>query len=437
METEWPLSSLDHAGESIVLHRSRYSFSAAPAHFIQSPNLTMMIDSAKALEQFIELTAIPGRSGEEADVARQITAWLTAAGVPPRDIIQDEANQHSRIGGNCGNLIVTLHGDDSLPRTMLSAHMDTVPVCLGAQPIVRNDPSLGNIVTSSADTGLGADDRSGCAAIVTAIEARLQYARENPDARLPPAVATFLIQEEIGLVGARYLDRRLVGKVDQAFNFDGGTMDKIRHGAIGGERMQILIRGHASHAGVAPEKGVNAIVIAAKAIAELKDRGLMGLIEIDGKRGTSNVGVIAGGEATNVVTPEVTLKVEARSHDGAFRSWIVEQIRHAFETAAREVRDDSGRHGTIEWTSQVDYEAFALPEDHPSVLQATHRLRQMGYDSKCEVANGGLDANWLFQHGIAAVTLGCGQAAIHTVDEHLLVDHYLAACRFAAEVLIS
>ena len=396
-----------------------------------------MIDPAKALQHFLDLTSIPGRSGEEAEVARQITAWLVEAGVPATDIVQDEAHRHSRIGGNCGNLIVTLHGDDSRPRTMLSAHMDTVPVCLGAQPTVTDDPKLGKIVTSSTDTGLGADDRAGCAAIVTAIQNRLEHARENPDARMAPAVATFLIQEEIGLVGARYLDRELVGKVDQAFNFDGGTMDKIRHGAIGGERMQIVIRGHASHAGVAPEKGVNAIVIAAKAIADLQDRGLMGLIEINGKRGTSNVGVVSGGEATNVVTPEVSLKVEARSHDGEFRVWIVDQIRTAFETAASEVQDVSGRCGKIEFTSQVDYEAFVLPEDHPSVLRATHLLGQMGYHAKCEVANGGLDANWLFQHGIAAVTLGCGQAAIHTVDEHLLVDHYLAACRFAAEVLVA
>lgn len=395
------------------------------------------LDTDHALARFMELTAIAGRSGQEAAVAEKITDCLVEAGVDPSCIVQDNANQKSHIGGDCGNLIVTLDGDDSLPRTMLSAHMDTVPVCLGAKPIVRDDESLGKIVTSSAGTGLGADDRAGCAAIITAIENRLAFAKQNPDARLPPAVCTFLIQEEIGLVGARYLDRNLVGKVDQAFNFDGGTMDKIRHGAIGGERMQLTIHGYASHAGVAPEKGVNAIVIAAKAIADLEARGLMGLVQQHGKRGTSNVGVISGGEATNVVTPEVKLKIEARSHDSEFRSWIVSQIREAFERAAATTTDSSGRSGRIEFASQVDYEAFVLPEDHASVEKATQLLAQLGYDAVCEVANGGLDANWLFKHGIAAVTLGCGQAAIHTVDEHLLVDHYWDACRFATMVLLS
>lgn len=397
----------------------------------------LSLDTDHALQRFMDLTTIEGRSGEESAVAEKITQWLVEAGVDPSRIVQDKANQQSRIGGNCGNLIVTLDGDDSLPRTMLSAHMDTVPVCLGAQPVVREDDALGKLVTSSADTGLGADDRAGCAAIVTAIENRMAFEKENPDVQLPPAVCTFLIQEEIGLVGARYLDRELVGRVDQAFNFDGGTMDKIRHGAIGGERMQLTVRGHASHAGVAPEKGVNAIVIAAKAIAQLEASGLMGLVERDGKRGTSNVGVISGGEATNVVTPEVALRIEARSHDSEFRSWIVSQIQEAFERAASEVTDASGRSGRVEFASQVDYEAFVLAEDHPSVEKATQLLAKLGYDSVCEVANGGLDANWLFQHGIAAVTLGCGQAAIHTVDEHLLVDHYYDACRFAMMVLLN
>ena len=397
----------------------------------------LSLDTDHALQRFLDLTAIQGRSGEEAAVAEKITQWLVEAGVDPSHIVQDKASQQSRIGGGCGNLIVTLDGDDSLPRTMLSAHMDTVPVCLGAQPVVRQDDVLGTLVTSSADTGLGADDRAGCTAIVTAIENRMAFERGNPDVPLPPAVCTFLIQEEIGLVGARYLDRELVGRVDQAFNFDGGTMDKIRHGAIGGERMHLTIRGHASHAGVAPEKGVNAIVIAAKAIAHLEADGLMGLVERGGKRGTSNVGVITGGEATNVVTPEVALRIEARSHDSEFRSWIVTQIREAFEKAASEVTDVSGRSGHVEFASQVDYEAFVLAEDHPSVEKATQLLGKLGYDPVCEVANGGLDANWLFQHGIAAVTLGCGQAAIHTVDEHLLVDHYFDACRFATMVLLN
>lgn len=393
------------------------------------------IDETAAIDRFLHLTAIPGKSGDEAAVADAIRTLLIDAGVDESQIHFDNAATQTRLAGNCGNLIVALPGDDSMPRTLLSAHMDTVPICLDSVPVIQQHPELGRIVVAEGPTGLGADDRSGCGVILTAVAERLAKLKADPDAVVAPAVITFLIQEEIGLQGARHLEVERVGHVDRAFNFDGGTIETIRHGAIGGERIEIIVRGHAAHAGVAPEKGVSAIVIASKAIADLHDSGWLGLVEKDGRRGTANVGVVQGGEATNVVTPEVTLRAEARSHDSEFRTEIVSQIRLAFESATKSVRDVKDRCGQVEFSSRVDYEAFCLAEDHPSVLSATELIRRLGHSPVCEVANGGLDANWLMLHGIEAVTLGCGQAAIHTVDEHLLIKDYLDACRLAADLI--
>ena len=151
--------------------------------------------------------------------------------------------------------------------------------------------------------------------------------------------------------------------------------------------------------------------------------------------GTANVGVINGGDATNVVTPEVTLRAEARSHDAAMRTRIVSQIKAAFEQAAAEVCNVEGSAGMIEFDSHVDYDAFRLPDDHPSVLAAMDAIRSVGRDPYCEVANGGLDANWLFKHGIESVTLGCGQRNIHTADEWLDIDSYQTACRIATALI--
>ncbi|WDQ18281.1 M20/M25/M40 family metallo-hydrolase [Rhodopirellula sp. P2] len=393
------------------------------------------MDESAALDRYLELTRIPGKSGDEAAVSSSIQAMLLQAGVDPAWIQSDDAGTKTRLSGNAGNLIVSLPGDESLPRTLLSAHMDTVPICVGSNPVVRDDEELGRIVVSDGPTGLGADDRSGCAVILSAIFERLARQAKQPDLRLAPAVILFLIQEEVGLEGARHLEVSKVGRVDRAFNFDGGGLDKIRHGAIGGERVQITVRGHAAHAGVAPEKGVSAIVIASEAISSLHRNGWLGLVEKDGRRGTANVGVFEGGDATNVITPEVQLRAEARSHDSEFRAEIVSQMKAAFEKAAQSVTDVQGRAGSVEFSSRVDYEAFRLAEDHPSVLAATQLISQLGRSPECEVANGGLDANWLMLHGIEAVTLGCGQASIHTVDEYLLVDEYLAACRLAAELI--
>ncbi len=375
-----------------------------------------------AIDRFLTITQIPGGSGDEADVAAKIVQLLKESGLGQSQIHFDGAESRTRVAGNCGNLIVTLPGSGSGPRTMLSAHMDTVPICVGSQPIIDGD-----VIRSKVDTGLGADDRSGCAAILTAAIERLK----KGDGQFPPAVIAFFVQEEIGLEGARNLDVSAIGKVDRAFNFDGGTVEKVTSGATGGERIDIQLTGIPAHAGVAPEKGASAIVMASRAIADLDDRGWLGKIQQDGKSGTANVGVIEGGTATNVITPEVSLRAEARSHDPQMRTRIVAEMRSAFEKAAAEVANDEGTSGTLGFQSHVDYESFALPDDHPSIEAAIVALRKIGRQPFIQIADGGLDANWLFRHGIEAVTLGCGQREIHSAGEYLVIDDYLNACRVA------
>ena len=111
--------------------------------------------------------------------------------------------------------------------------------------------------------------------------------------------------------------------------------------------MDISIEGIPSHAGVAPEKGVSAIAIASLAIASLVENGWHGLVEKEGKRGTSNVGVIHAGSATNVVAASATLRAEARGHDAAFRGKIVKAIEKAFADAAKKVRSVDGKTGKV------------------------------------------------------------------------------------------
>ncbi|KAA5546148.1 M20/M25/M40 family metallo-hydrolase [Roseiconus nitratireducens] len=384
------------------------------------------VDESEALERYLALTAIRGRSGEEKDVADEIVHRLVDAGLDPDHLQFDGAERRTRIAGNCGNLIVHLPGSGDGPRTLLSAHMDTVPICLGSEPYVDGDQ-----VRSRGATGLGADDRSGCAAILTAAIARLRHGGDS----LPPAVLAFFIQEEVGLEGARHLDVSRIGKVDRAFNFDGGPVEKVTIGAIGGERMEITLTGIPAHAGVAPENGASAIVMAARAIADLDARGWLGRVEKEQGVGTANVGVIQGGEATNVITPAVVMRAEARSHDPAMRTKIVSELRSAFESAAASVQNAEGLGGECQFRSHVDYEAFRLPEGDPSVDALEDAIRGLGREPYQKLAGGGLDANWLAQHGINAVTVGCGQQNIHTADERLQIPDYFDACRIATHLI--
>ncbi len=388
---------------------------------------TAAIDTDAALKRFMTLAAIDGISGKERAAMNQIIAMLTAGGVDELAIRYDDANTRSHIGGEVGNLIVDLPGTMSGPTTLLSAHVDTVPVCVGSTPVIDG----GEVRSARESTGLGADDRAGCCVLITAVTELLKSGRPYPPLKL-----LFCIQEEIGLCGARHLDGALLGKVDRAFNFDGGSVEKLTIGATGGQRMTIEIRGIPAHAGVAPATGASAIVMAAEAIHQLYQDGWLGRVEKPGLGvGTANVGVISGGDATNVITPRVNLRAEARSHDPAMRERIVEEIGKAFRNAAAAVTNDSGLGGRVEISSTVDYESFRLAEDHPSVVAAEAAVRSLGREPRRLVSDGGLDANWLYRHGIAAVTLGCGQCNIHTTDERLLIADYLDACRIALRLI--
>jgi tripeptide aminopeptidase len=383
---------------------------------------TTSVSDAEALHIVMQLMAIPGRSGEETAIMDFIRDELIEAGAPKSLLAMDDAHRRSPIGGSVGNMTLKLPGTTRGPRRMLSAHVDTVPICIGSRPTRKGS----RIVSANKKTGLGGDDRSGAAIILTTALTILR-------AKLPHPPLTFLwiVQEEAGLLGARYMRVSKLGKPKLAFNFDGGAPHTLKIGATGGYRMAIEIHGLAAHAGNHPEEGVSAIAIASIAIADLTDRGWHGLIEKDGHTGTSNFGVIQGGEATNVVTDYVKLRVEARSHEPEFRDAIVKEIRSAFESAADRVLNTAEKSGRVEFDGRLDYEAFRLALDEPSVIAAAAAVKAECGELDMAVTNGGLDANWLTAHGIPTVTLGCGQRNIHTRAEELDIAEFHAARRIA------
>ncbi len=369
-----------------------------------------------------DLLRIPGPSGREGPVAEFIIDKLRQAGVPASAIHTDSAHRRGLPDGRVGNLCCKLPGTIPGRRRLLSAHMDTVPLCVGVEPVARGDW----IVPADKSTALGADDRAGVAAV---LGAALEVVRR----KLPHPPLTFLwtVQEEVGLRGARHARLGMLGNPRLAFNFDGGSAEKLTIGATGGYRLEIKIHGVASHAGCAPEEGVSAITIASLAVAELHRDGWLGQISKNGKSGTSNVGVIQGGDATNVVTPLVDVRAEARSHNKAFRRRIVRAIERAFRKAARSVKNNQGERGAVEIDGRLDYEAFRLTAGEPCVAAAEAAVRSTGGEPLLAVCDGGLDANWLTARLVPTVSFGCGAKDAHTTKEKLYLPEFHRACRIA------
>lgn len=383
-------------------------------------SLLKSINDTAAVKLVMEMMAIPGKSGEEAGIAEFIVGQLLAAGLPKSAIVFDSAHRKSYRGGQVGNLIVKLPGTRRDPRRLLMGHIDTVPLCVGAQPVRRN----GFIESKDPTTALGGDNRGGAAVV---LNAALTILRQ--DLPHPPLTLMFPVQEEVGLLGARHVTLGKLGKPKLCFNWDGGAPGIAVIGATGDDHLDIDIHGLASHAGAHPEDGISAIAIAGKAIADLQENGWHGLISKGKHLGTSNIGFIEGGEATNVVTNRVTLRAEARSHNPRFRARIVREFQNAFIRAAGSTKNVAGESGRVDITVRDKYESFRLSESEPCVQAALAAVTAAGLPAEMRIVNGGLDANWMTAHGFPTVTLGCGQAGIHTVEEVLHVDSFLSACR--------
>lgn len=380
------------------------------------------IDERRATQLVEKLMGIPGQSGQEGDVVRYIRQQLRRAGLDDSAVEHDAVPRRSPIGGEIGNLIIKLPGTQRAPRRLLMAHLDTVPLCVGAVPIRRGDYYF----SQNNETALGADNRSGTAVVLTAL---LEILRRRP--QHPPLTFLLTVQEEIGLVGARYVSRSKLGRPQLCFNWDGREPEAVIIGATGTVHIQIVIDGIASHAGAHPEEGVNSLAVASLAIEQLVRDGWHGQISRGGQRGTSNIGIVRGGTATNVVLPRVELEAEVRSHDSQFRERIVRAFREAFDGAAQELPNQAGRTATIRFTPTLKYESFLLAQDSPAVQTAAAAIRRVDREPMIRACNGGLDANWLTQHGFPTVTLGAGQAEIHTVNENLHLPSFLDACRIA------
>jgi tripeptide aminopeptidase len=144
---------------------------------------------------------------------------LIESGIPQSALSFDDANRRTPLGGQIGNMVLKLPGTIRGPRRMLSAHVDTVPICIGSRPVRKGK----YVVSANKETGLGADDRSGAAILLTTVLAINK-------SKLPHPPLTFLwaVQEEVGLFGARYVRLSKLGKPGLAFNFDGGENRRDR-----------------------------------------------------------------------------------------------------------------------------------------------------------------------------------------------------------------
>src|SRR5262249_41786500 len=230
----------------------------------------------------------------------------------------DDAEE--KVGGDTGNVIAHFPGTTSGGHPLLlSAHMDTVVPGEGVVPIFDGD-----ILRTDGRTVLGGDDKSGVAIVCEV----LRVVKETLIACSDIDVV-FTICEEAGLIGAKCLD------VSRLHARPGLVPDAVRWGffppgAPPPNPMGFHIQGLEAQAGICPERGINAIKVAAEGIAARQ------LGRIDHET-TANIGVIEGGMAVNIVSnsvvPPGSSKESQRRKTGAPNSAYVAVSSRGSRTA--------------------------------------------------------------------------------------------------------
>ncbi|NMH68705.1 M20/M25/M40 family metallo-hydrolase [Bacillus sp. RO3] len=355
-----------------------------------------MINHERLLNEFLELVQIDSETKEEAEISKVLKQKFSDLGV---DVFEDDTM--GETGHGAGNLICTLKGNkEGVDTIYFTSHMDTVVPAKGVKPTLKED----GYVYSDGTTILGADDKAGLATMLESV----RVLKEND---IPHGDIQFIITvgEESGLVGAKALDPSLV-KAKYGFALDSdGKVGNIIVAAPTQAKVRATIYGKTAHAGVAPEKGVSAITIAAKAISK------MPLGRID-EETTANIGRFEGGKATNIVCEQADILAEARSLVPEKMEAQVEKMKTAFESVAEEMG------GKAEVEVQVMYPGFKFKDGDEVVEVAKRAAKKIGRPSELLTSGGGSDANVIAGFGVPTVNLAVGYEEIHTKNERMPVE---------------
>ena len=296
---------------------------------------------------------------------------------------------------------------------MLNAHLDTVGPGHSICPECQGDD-----ICAAGETILGADDKAGVALILAALREIIGSGAPHGELQV-----VFTIAEEIGLYGARHLDYALISP-DYGLVFDGGReIGALTVAAPSAQKMTWRVRGRTAHAGVCPEKGLNAVQIAATAIAGMK----LGRLD---EESTANIGHISGGAARNIVPDLCEVWGEARSHSEAKLAAQVSHMQRCFGDA---VAAHPG--ATLEQEIQSSYHRFRLGEDEPVVRLAARAAEKLGLPVKYETGGGGSDANIFNEKGIPSVICATGARDPHTLGESVSVSGMAKAAEWLVEMV--
>lgn len=327
-----------------------------------------------------------------------------------------------------GNLPAS-KGHEKAQAIGLVAHMDTSPAesGLNVKPVIHekydgspikysknseiiltkeDSPELEkfigmDIITSSGDTLLGADDKAGIAGIMAAAAAW----QKHPELEHGPITVCFTPDEEIGH-GTTKINMDKLPKY--CYTFDGGEMGELEFECFDAWKATINFKGIGVHPGYAKNLMVNAIEIASRFVAQIpeaetpqhteKREGFYHLYAMDG-------------DCVQAKTIFILRDFEKANNEKRIK--YLKDLKEAFETRYPELK--------IEQKFEHSYENMIIYlKDHQEVIdKAAEAIEMTGLELHKTIIRGGTDGARLSARGIPTPNLFAGGILFHSLKEYI------------------
>jgi len=326
------------------------------------------------------------------------------------------------------------NSEKDVPVICFCSHLDTAPDCSGTnvKPILHKNydgedivlpddksqvlsavvyPYLktqinGDIITASGNTLLGADDKSGVAAVMQAAE----YLMAHPEIKHGEIKILFTPDEEIGEGTAR-IDMKKLG-AQFGYTLDGGEAGSLEDETFSADGATVIINGVISHPGYAKNKLVNALKVGAEILHTLP---------------------------TNEWAPEATEKKEGFVHpvrfEGIAERATLEFILRDFDDEKlkqhgerlKKIAEDVVNHykgASVEISIREQYRNMKkILDKNPEVVQyAAEAITRAGLEVTTESIRGGTDGSRLSYMGLPCPNLFTGMQGIHSKLEWIGVN---------------
>ena len=377
------------------------------------------------LERFLRYVAVDTRADESST-----TCPSTPGQLELQRLLADELRAIGLDDVNVddnGYLMATVPATPGCraPAIGFIAHVDTSPEMPGANvtPLVHrawdgrdivlpDDPTailraadypdlaaqVGNdIVTASGTTLLGADDKAGVAAIVSAAA----HLVEHPGIAHGPVRIAFTPDEEIGR-GADKFDVARFGAVC-AYTLDGGSQGELEFESFSADVMRVTFAGFNTHPGYAQGRMINAI----KAAARFVDRLPHGRLSPETTSGYDGY----------VHPYQVEASVDRTSVRVLLRDFVTSRLREQqalIEALAAEVAAETGTRVEIEVKEQYRNMREVL-DAHPAVVErAREAIRAVGLAPIEKPIRGGTDGSRLSFMGLPTPNVFAGEHNFHS-----------------------